>query len=101
MGQNLKLHEPLAREYESLSRNELRKRLSEFIYELLVYNPEKLANIIYRHDVKESLFERALLMGDTAEQSIAIADLVIEREMEKVEMRKAYRKYKEEKKKLK
>lgn len=101
MGKNLKLYEPLAREYESLSRNELRKRLSEFIYELLIYNPEKLTNLMYRHDVKESLFERALLLGDPKEQALAIADLVIEREMEKVEMRKAYRKYKEEKKKLK
>jgi len=101
MGKNLKLHEPLAREYESLSRNELRKQLSEFIYDLLVYNPEKLTNLMYRHDVKESLFIKALSIGDPTEQSIAIADLVIEREMEKVEMRKAYKKYKEEKKKLK
>ena len=101
MGKNLKLHEPLSREYESLSRNELRKQLSEFIYDLLVYNPEKLTNLIYRHDVKESLFRKALSIGDPTEQSIAIADLVIEREMEKVEMRKAYKKYKEEKKKIK
>jgi hypothetical protein len=57
-----------------------------------------LCNIIYRHDVEESKFNDALQVHDIHEQARKIADLVIDRELQKVETRKAYRKYKEENK---
>jgi len=91
--------EPLPSEYETLSREELKQRLQVFIAGLLEHNFEKLCNMIYRHDVKEEKFNQALQHGDLNEQAGRIADLVIEREMQKVESRKAYRKYKDERKK--
>jgi hypothetical protein len=85
-------HEPLAKDYEKLSRNELRKQLAAFIRNLLVNNPERLAAMMYRHDVKEHLFQNALMLTDIEEQALFMADLVIDREMKKVESRKAYKK---------
>ncbi len=93
-GGNLKRFEPLAKDYEVLSHNELRDQLSTFIKDLLENNPEKLAAMMYRHDVKEHLFQNGLMLEDMDEQASFIADLVIERELQKVETRKAYRKNK-------
>lgn len=86
--------EPSPAEYETLGREELKSRLSLFIQELLETNFEKLCNMIYRHDVDESKFNEALQSGDISGQAERIADLVIDRELQKVETRKAYRKYK-------
>lgn len=88
--------EPLPKEYETLSREELKIRLQLFIAELLEFNFEKLTNMIYRHDVSEEKFHKALESGSINEQAGKLAELVIEREMQKVETRKAYRKYKED-----
>ena len=85
-------YEPLAKDYEKLSRNELREQLASFIRNLLLNNPEKLAAMMYRHDVKEHLFQHALMLTDIEEQALFMADLVIDREMKKVESRKAYKK---------
>ncbi len=89
-----KYNEPNKSDYESLSRNELEIRLHEFISNLLINDFEKLCNLIYRHDVSETKFSNALKMADIKDQAWSIAHLVIDREMEKVKMRKAYRDYK-------
>ena len=92
--------EPLPKEYETLGREELQTRLSLYIEVLLNTNFEKLCNMIYRHDVEESKFNMALQAEQVQEQAARIADLVIDRELQKVESRKAYRKYKNEQKSL-
>lgn len=91
--------EPLPKEYESLSRQELKQRLTVFIAELLDTNFEKLCSMVYRHDVSEVKFNQALGGGSLEAQAAKIADLVIDRELEKVKTRIAYRREKEEKKK--
>ena len=91
-----KYNEPNKSDYESLSRNELEIRLHEFISNLLINDFEKLCNLIYRHDVSETKFSSALKMPGVDEQAWRITHLVIDREMEKVKMRKAYRDYKEQ-----
>lgn len=93
-----KYEEPLKSDYESLSRNELEIRMHVFISNLLINDFEKLCNLIYRHDVSETKFNTALQLPDIEDQAWKITHLVIEREMEKVKMRKAYREYKEEEK---
>jgi hypothetical protein len=55
--------------------------------------------MIYRHDVAEDRFNEALQADNLELQAERIADLVIERELQKVKTRKAYRKQKERKKK--
>lgn len=93
-----KYNEPNASDYESLTRNELEIRLHAFILNLLENNFEKLCNMIYRHDVNENRFNNALELPSTDDQAWKITHLVIDREMEKVKMRKAYRDFKEEQK---
>ncbi len=91
-------NEPLKSDYELLSRNELEIRLHAFISELLAHNFEKLCNLIYRHDVDETKFNIALQLPHVDDQAWKITYLVIDREMEKVKMRNAYKKYKEQQK---
>lgn len=55
--------------------------------------------MVYRHDVSEVKFNQALGGGSLEAQAAKIADLVIDRELEKVKTRIAYRREKEEKKK--
>ncbi len=88
-------NEPFKSDYESLSRNELEIRLHEFISNLLINDFEKLCNLIYRHDVSETKFNNALQLPDIDDQTWKITHLVIDREMEKVKMRKAYKEYKD------
>ncbi len=90
-----KYNEPLKSDYESLSRNELETRLHLFISNLLANDFEKLCNLIYRHDVEEIKFNNALQLPDINDQAWKITHLVIDREMEKVKMRMAYKEYKD------
>ncbi len=89
-------NEPSKGDYESLTRNELENRLYAFILNLLENNFEKLCNMIYRHDVNESKFNNALELPGVDDQARKITDLVIDRELEKVKMRQAYKNYKDE-----
>lgn len=52
--------------------------------------------MIYRHDVDESKFSNALGLPSIEDQAWKITHLVIDREMEKVKMREAYKNYKED-----
>ena len=91
----LRQGEPLPKEYEMLGREELKQRLQVFIAELLVHDFEKLCNLAYRHDIPEEMFNLALQGGNIEDQASKIADLVIGRELQKVESRRAYRKEKQ------
>lgn len=93
-----KYNEPLKSDYESLSRNELEIRLHSFISNLLNNDFEKLCNLIYRHDVDELRFNNALQLPDIDNQAWKITHLVIDREMEKVKMRKVYKEFKDKQK---
>lgn len=83
--------EPLPKDYEILDREQLKQMLEVFISELLENNFEKLCNLAYRHDIPEALFNLALQEGGVEKQASKIADLVIDRELQKVESRRAYR----------
>jgi hypothetical protein len=83
--------EPLASDYEILERDELHHRLKTYILELLEFNFDRLTQLMYRHDVAENKFHAALDSGNLEEQASKLADAVIERELEKIETRKAYR----------
>jgi len=91
-----KYNAPTKSDYESLSKNEIEIRLHVFISNLLINDFEKLCSMIYRHDVSETKFGNALKVPEIDEQAWRITHLVIDREMEKVKMRKAYREFKEQ-----
>jgi hypothetical protein len=90
--------DPVPSDYEVLSREEIKAHLSTYIADLIEHNFEKLCNLVYRHDVSEHKFHQALQCDSVNQQAENVAELVIERELQKVETRKAYRKYKEGKK---
>lgn len=91
--------DPSPKDYETMSRTKIKAHLTKFIADLIENDFEKLCNLVYRHDVSEIKFHEALNSGNVKNQAENIADLVIDRELQKVETRKAYKKYKEEQRK--
>ncbi len=86
-----KLGEPSPGEYETLNRQILEERLGLFIKDLLEHDVSRLVHLIYRHDVNEASFNRALGEQGIKKQAQAIAGLVIDRELQKIETRKRYK----------
>jgi len=77
-----------------IDHEELHMRLQLFIADLLQNDFERLCSLMYRHDVNEALFNKALSLPYDDERASAIAHLVIERELKKMETRAAYSKRK-------
>lgn len=69
----------------------IHEKLVLVIEYLLQNNFEKLCNAMYRLDVSERKFQEVLAGSDPADVSSRLADLVIEREMQKVKTRELYR----------
>jgi hypothetical protein len=70
---------------------DLQAKLSEIIFGLLNGNFEKLLQILYRVDVSQKKFEEAMQLPNLTESALQIANLIIERELEKVTWRMKYK----------
>lgn len=68
-----------------------RAMLIQRITELLSHNMERLMHILYRVDVPEVQVQRVLRHLPPPEIAGALADLIIERQIEKAETRARYR----------
>jgi hypothetical protein len=79
-----------------LDHDTMRKRLQLFVADLLANDFEQLCALMYRHDVNENAFNQALSFSTDEERTAGIAELVIQREMQKMESRMAYAKQKNE-----
>ncbi len=79
-----------------LDHDTMRKRLQLFVADLLANDFEQLCALMYRHDVNENAFNQALSFSTDEERTAAIAELVIQREMQKMETRMAYSKQRNE-----
>ena len=75
-----------------LERPIIREKLAYLIAYLMQNNFEKLCQAMYRLDVSEKKFDEAMKQDALAEIPYAIADRVIEREMQKVRTRIMYKK---------
>ncbi len=73
-----------------LDRETLHQQLKLFIFDLLEHDFERLCALMYRHDVHESKFNAALGLSNDHERAGAIAHLVIDREILKMNTRAAY-----------
>ena len=69
----------------------IREKLAFLIAHLMETNFERLCQAMYRLDVSEARFDQAMNENPPAEIPFAIADLVIEREMQKVRTRIMYK----------
>ena len=74
----------------------LHQKMTLFVHELLLYDFQKLCHLIYRHDVNEKKFHLAMQDPDVDQQASRIAELIIDREREKMITRQAYQKYKKD-----
>jgi len=74
-----------------LDRQIIRDKLAFLIAHLMQSNFEKLCQAMYRLDVSEARFDKAMNENELQDIPYAIADLVIEREMQKVKTRMMYK----------
>ena len=72
---------------QGLSQNMIREKLIGVIQYLLENNFEKLCNAMYRLDVSERKFHEVLTTNSPENIASQLADLVIDREMQKVRTR--------------
>lgn len=70
----------------------LRKLLSEKIVYLMLHDMEKLLAILYRIDVNEKKVKEAFAYNEAQKIAPRLAELIIERELQKAHSREEYRK---------
>ena len=75
---------------EDTSRNELQQKLTAFINELIVNDFQRLITILYRVDVDEKKLKRILKENIGKDAGEIIANLIIERQIQKLETRKQF-----------
>jgi len=75
---------------EKRSMEELKLFLSGYIRHLISNNPDKLVSILSRVDVSEKLL-KANLQNQEENASNIMAEMIIERQMEKIKTRERYR----------
>lgn len=69
-----------------------RVRLAVYLNDLINQDFEKLVQLLYRLDVSEKKLKALLSQNNQADAGRIIADLIIERQLQKVELRKKFRK---------
>jgi hypothetical protein len=85
------LEESLLIPVSGLDRDSIREKLALLIAHLMQNHFERLCQAMYRLDVSEAKFNQAMNENPVEEIPYAIADLVIEREMQKVRTRIMYK----------
>lgn len=75
----------------SVSEEELRKQLTSHINHLINHDFEKLVYYLYRIDVNENRMRNLLEQRGGENAAELIADLIIERQLQKIESRKNFR----------
>ncbi len=69
----------------------LRERLVISVNEMIVHHFDELIQILYRMDVSEARLKEMLQQHATADAAVIIADLVIERQEQKIASRKLFK----------
>jgi hypothetical protein len=74
-----------------ISLDELHIRLSEFLNELIQKDFQKLIRLLYRIDISEAKLKQLLQQPPNEDASKIIAELIIERQIQKIKSRQLYR----------
>jgi molybdopterin-biosynthesis enzyme MoeA-like protein len=77
---------------EGLSPDELRKIIAGYINPLITNNFNKLISILYRLDINESKLKQLLTDNPAEDAGMIIADLIIERQIQKLKSRAQFHK---------
>lgn len=72
---------------EETSEEKCRNRLAQAINQLIENNFSSLVQILYRHDISESRLKQVLMSNPNIDAGLLIAELLIERETEKIKTR--------------
>lgn len=76
---------------DPLSLDEVRRLLAQRVAELLERNPSLLMSLLYRIDVAEDAVQRTLREAPVPRIPMELADLIVARQLQKVETRRRYR----------
>ncbi len=76
----------------TISSEEIKEKLTAFINDLINHDFEKLVFYLYRIDVNEAKMKKLLDQRDGENAAGLIADLIIERQIEKIKSRKETKK---------
>lgn len=87
INQSLELSLPV-----TISSEEIKEKLTAFINDLINHDFEKLVFYLYRIDVNEAKMKKLLDQRDGENAAGLIADLIIERQIEKIKSRKETKK---------
>jgi len=75
-----------------MTEEELRRKLSTHINHLIIHDFQKLVFILYRIDVNEGKLKHLLKENPGEDAGFVIADLIIERQLQKIKSRKETKK---------
>jgi hypothetical protein len=75
----------------ALQKLEMEERLIEYINHLLLYDFNKLVQILYRVDVDEKKLKELLQQNADTDAAVIIADLLIQRQEEKIKTKEAFK----------
>ena len=78
---------------EEITLKELREKLSQHINYLIDTNFQRLVAALYRVDVSESKLKRLLNENEGEDSGSVIADLIIERQLQKIKFRQEFSKH--------
>jgi hypothetical protein len=76
---------------EKISADEMRRRLSIHINYLIEHDFQKLVSVLYRVDVNEKKLKHLLKENIDEDAGLIIADLIIERQLQKIKSRQQFR----------
>jgi hypothetical protein len=76
----------------TIAEEELRRQLSIQINYLIVHDFQKLVAVLYRVDVNEEKLKQFLKENSGQDAGFIIADLIIERQLQKIKSRREFRK---------
>ena len=76
----------------TITSEEIKEKLTAFINDLINHDFEKLVFYLYRIDVNEAKMKKLLDQRDGENAAGLIADLIIERQIEKIKSRKETKK---------
>jgi len=75
----------------ALQKSELNEQLIFYINHLLLHDFNKLVQILYRVDVNEKKLKELLQQNKNTDAALLIADLLIQRQEEKIKTREAFK----------
>jgi hypothetical protein len=81
----------LDRQLTAIEEAEMQEQLIQYINHLLVYDFNKLVQILYRVDVSEQKLKELLKANAQTDASTIIAALLIQRQVEKIKTKEAFK----------